>query len=233
MPLRDHVRDFTSEQEVRRCAASTCVGFHVGTFRREIPYVLWRTGIIVEDEDRDNRFMGGSRSCATEGGGRDGARPSRGGRCGRGVPRTSRPTMWCGQGPAPWVRGRGRRPRRPACLWAFSWASPLARRAEDVAPYHVVRTGAGTMGTWQGPTSSAARVHVGVLVGVPVGAARTSHPTMWCGQGPAPWVRGRDRRPRRPACLWASPWALCGGRTRRRASLPGWVRRTGRSWGCA
>ena len=34
------------------------------------------------------------------------------------------------------------------CLWAFSWASPLARRAEDVAPYHVVRTGADTMGTW-------------------------------------------------------------------------------------
>ena len=59
----------------------------------------------MEDEDRDNRFMGGSRSCATEGG----------------------------------------RTRRRASLpgWAL-WA----RRAEDIAPYHVVRTGAGTMGTW-------------------------------------------------------------------------------------
>ena len=44
------------------------MGIHFGAFRSEFPYVLWRTGIIVEDEDRDNRFMGGSRSCATEGG---------------------------------------------------------------------------------------------------------------------------------------------------------------------
>ena len=30
-PLRDHVRDFTSEQEVKWRAASTCVGIHFGT----------------------------------------------------------------------------------------------------------------------------------------------------------------------------------------------------------
>ena len=35
--------------------------------------------------------------------------------------------------------GRGRRPRRPA----FSLASPWARRAGDVAPYHGVRAGVG------------------------------------------------------------------------------------------
>ncbi len=34
------------------------------------------------------------------------------------------------------VCGRGRRPRRPACPWAFAMASSCARRAEDVAPYH-------------------------------------------------------------------------------------------------
>ena len=35
--------------------------------------------------------------------------------------------------------GRGRRPRRPA----FPLASPWARRAGDVAPYHGVRAGVG------------------------------------------------------------------------------------------
>ena len=92
-----------------KALACPCAGFHFGTFRSEFPYVLWRTGIIVEDEDRDNRFMGGSRSCATEG-------------------------ALCGG-----------RTRRSASL--LGWAL-WARRAEDVAPYHVVRTGADTMGTW-------------------------------------------------------------------------------------
>ncbi len=34
------------------------------------------------------------------------------------------------------MRGRGRRPRRPACPMAFAMAFPWMRRAEDVAPYH-------------------------------------------------------------------------------------------------
>ena len=34
------------------------------------------------------------------------------------------------------VRGRGRRPRRPAYTRAFPMAFALARRAGDVAPYH-------------------------------------------------------------------------------------------------
>ena len=38
------------------------------------------------------------------------------------------------------VRGRGRRPRRPAYTRAFPMAFALARRAGDVAPYHGVRT---------------------------------------------------------------------------------------------
>ena len=77
---------------------------------------------------------------------------------GNGAPRTSRPTRcahgvrvrtWracaargvrvrravcvCGHGA---VRGRGRRPRRPACPWVCPMASRGQRRAEDVAPYH-------------------------------------------------------------------------------------------------
>ena len=69
---------------------------------------------------------------------------------GRGAPRTSRPTRCaharcahgvrvrravcvCGHGA---VRGRGRRPRRPACPWVCPMASRGQRRAEDVAPYH-------------------------------------------------------------------------------------------------
>ena len=43
-------------------------------------------------------------------------------------------------GPTPWVCGRGRRPRRPAWLMASPRAFPCTRRAEDVAPYHGVRT---------------------------------------------------------------------------------------------
>ena len=49
------------------------------------------------------------------------------------------------------VHGRGRRPRRPACLWAFPLASPWTRRAGDVAPYHGCGHGAGVRtrrGAW-------------------------------------------------------------------------------------
>ena len=35
----------------------------------------------------------------------------------------------------------------PECLMAPPWAFPCTRRAEDVAPYHVVRTGRGVW-TW-------------------------------------------------------------------------------------
>ena len=55
----------------------------------------------------------------------------------RGAPWTSRPTIitWlasCGTLVFPCIPGRGRRPRRPAS----PLASPCARRAVDVAPYH-------------------------------------------------------------------------------------------------
>ena len=43
------------------------------------------------------------------------------------------------------VRGRGRRPRRPAYTRAFPMAFALARRAGDVAPYHGRAVGAGAM----------------------------------------------------------------------------------------
>ena len=172
--------------------------------------------------------------------------------------------MWCGQDVGcghGGVRGRGRRPRRPARPWTSPWAFPCTRRAEDVAPNHVVRgrTWGVDMGVCVvGADVPAARASVDVPVGVSVcaarrgrralpcvadrtwgvdmgvcvvgadvpggpracgrprwcprvrGAPRTSRPTMWCGQGVGcghGCVRGRGRRPRRPACLWASTMA--------------------------
>ena len=67
------------------------------------------------------------------------------------------------------------------------------------------------------PTSPAARVPVGVPDVVPVGAARRGRRALpwmpWCVRTWCAWCvdmvcvvhDGRGRRPRRPACLWASP----------------------------
>ena len=84
----------------------------------------------------------------------------------------------CGHGA---VRGRGRRPRRPACPWASPVSSPMSFR------------GRGAPGT-----SRRTRCAHGVRADV---ACVGGH-----GAG-----RGRGRRPRRPTCPWAcpmaSPWA--------------------------
>ena len=68
--------------------------------------------------------LGGPRAC-----GRSRGRPR-----GRGAPRTSRPTIWCVVGadvPAARVP--------VGVLVGVPVTSPWARRAGDVAPYHVVR----------------------------------------------------------------------------------------------
>ena len=66
---------------------------------------------------------------------------------------------------------------RRAYPWAFPMASPWARRAGDVAPYHGCGRGAGVR-TWRGAWAVHGAVH-----------------------------DGRGRRPRRPAYPWASPLA--------------------------
>ena len=86
------------------------------------------------------------------------------------------------------VRGRGRRPRRPAYTRAFPMAFALARRAGDVAPYHGHAVGAGAMCAYvAGADVPAARVHAGVSDGVCVGAARRGRRALpWAREGPAP-----------------------------------------------
>ena len=121
-------------------------------------------------------------------------------------------------------RGRGRRPRRPAYTMASPWTSPWARRAEDVAPYQAVYPNA----TWparahgvHGASVVGADVPGGPrtrwrLDGIPMRAARRGRRALpggvpgrnvagtgaWCSRG----IRGRGRRPRRPAYTMASPW---------------------------
>ncbi len=91
----------------------------------------------------------------------------------------------------------GRRPRRPACLMTSPWASPCARRAEDVAPYHVVR-GRGRRPRWPACLmSSPCARRAGDVAPYHVVRGRGRHHV----------ERGRGRRPRRPVCLMASPWA--------------------------
>ena len=87
------------------------------------------------------------------------------------------------------VRGRGRRPRRPAWPCASSAASSWARRAEDVAPYHVFGMVRCVRGRGRRPGGPRVRVRHGA-------------------------VRGRGRRPRRPAWPWASS-AVSLGRDKR------------------
>ena len=152
---------------------------------------------------------------------RRGRRALPGGTPGRNAAGTG---AWCSRG----IRGRGRRPRRPA-----SWRRPrgrpdgvpCARRAEDVAPYHGCAYGV-RVRTWHALADMARGVVGADVLGGPrargrprcrsVGAARR-------GRCALPWVRawracadvacvgghgagrGRGRRPRRPARPWASP----------------------------
>ena len=123
----------------------------------------------------------------------------------------------------PCIPGKGRRPRRPAFPMASPLASPCARRAGDVAPYHNNMVGI----MWH-------LVFPWTLVGADVpGGPRPRWRLRWrpCVRG-APWtsrptivtwlascgtlcsrVPGRGRRPRRPASPMASPLAsLCARR---------------------
>ena len=112
----------------------------------------------------------------------------------RGAPGTSRPTMGamvradmvCGHGVWAWHDGRGRRPRRPACLWRPR-CRPRWRGAPGTSRPTMgarrTRAGGGVVGA----DIPAARVHVGVSDGVCVGAARR-------GRRALPWARGRGRR---------------------------------------
>ena len=147
-------------------------------------------------------------------------------------------------------RGRGRRPRRPAC----PWASPMSFRGRG-APGTSRRTRCAhgvRVRTWRAcaarrACADMARCVVGADVpggprargrprcrSVGNGAPRTSRPTRCahgvrvrravcvCGCGA---VRGRGRRPRRPASPWAFPMSFRGrpvGAARRgRRALPG------------
>ena len=153
---------------------------------------------------------------------------------GNGAPGTSRPTRYahgvrvrravcvCGHGA---VRGRGRRPRRPARPWAFpmafSWTSRgcgAPRTSRPTRCAHGVR-----VRTWRAcaarrACADMARCVVGADVpggprargrprcrSVGNGAPRTSRPTR--GRGVE---RGRGRRPRRPAYTWAFPMSSRG-----------------------
>ena len=143
--------------------------------------------------------------------------------------------------------GRGRRPRRPACPMGVPvgvpLAAPCARRAGDVAPYQTARLGA----TWP---ARAHGVHGASVVGAdvpggprarwrldggPMRAARRGRRALpggtsgrnavgtgaWCSRG----IRGRGRRPRRPASRRRSRWRLDGvpmrAARRGRRALPG------------
>ena len=141
--------------------------------------------------------------------------------------------------------GRGRRPGGPRTCGRLRCRPvdvPWARRAEDVAPYHGCAHGV-RVRTWRA-CADMARCVVGADVpggprarGVPDvvpwtfrgrGAPRTSRPTRCahgvrvrravcvCGHGA---VRGRGRRPRRPASPWASPMSSHG----RPVGKSGWV----------
>ena len=133
--------------------------------------------------------------------------------------------------------GRGRRPRRPASPLASPWTSPLARRAEDVAPYHGVRAGVWRgrgrrprrpafpwASPWARRAGDVAPDHVvrakvwrgrGRCPGGPRSRGRPRGRPRWRGapgtsrptMGCARACRGRGRRPRRPA----SPWARRAG----------------------
>ena len=116
----------------------------------------------------------------------------------------------------PCISGRGRRPRRPASPMASPLASPCARRAGDVAPYHnnmfaiiwhlVLPC---TPGRGRRPRRPASRWRPRWRPRVR-GAPRTSRPTImtWlasCGTlcSRVPWW---GRRPRRPASRWRLRW---------------------------
>ena len=118
----------------------------------------------------------------------------------------------------PCIPGRGRRPRRPASPMASPLASPYARRAGDVAPYH--NNMVGIMwhlvfpcipGRGRRPRRPASRRRLRWRPRVR-GAPGTSRPTIitWlasygtlCSRVP-----GRGRRPRRPASRWRLRWRL-------------------------
>ena len=140
------------------------------------------------------------------------------------------------------MRGRGRRPRRPARPWASPMSSRGQRRAGDVAPYQVRAWRACADVTCVCGARCACADMVRCVVGadVPggprargcprwrsVGAARRGRRALpgarmacvcgrdvrvrramcVCGHGA---VRGRGRRPRRPARPWVSPMAFRG-----------------------
>ena len=93
--------------------------------------------------------------------------------------------------------GRGRRPRRLAFSLASPWTSPLARRAGDVAPDHVVRAK-----VWRGRGRRPRRP---AFPWASPWARRAGDVAPYHGVRAGVW-RGRGRRPRRPASPWASPW---------------------------
>ena len=175
---------------------------------------------------------------------------------GRGAPRTSRPTRCahgvrvrravcvCGHGA---VRGRGRRPRRPACPWASSMSFRGQRRAEDVAPDQVrawracadvacvgghgavhgrgrrprrpARPWASPMAFSWATARRGRRAGPGARMACVCGrGVRVRRAMCVCGCGA---VRGRGRRPRRPARPWRSRCRSVGAARRGRRALPG------------
>ncbi len=100
--------------------------------------------------------------------------------------------------------GRGRRPRRPASPLASPWTSPLARRAGDVAPDHVVRAK-----VWRG-RGRRPRRPASASPWTSSWARRAGDVAPYHGVRAGVW-RGRGRRPRRLAFSLASPWARRAG----------------------
>ncbi len=127
------------------------------------------------------------------------------------------------------LRGRGRRPRRPARPLASPMSSSWARRAEDVAPYQGCERGVGRVWTWRGACADVAGCGRGrrprrpvCLLAFPMSFSCTRRAEdvapyqvriwrgacmdMTCCVCGCCVVRGRGRRPGGPRARWRFRW---------------------------